>query len=288
MDNNSTDRALENGSELLCYETSDRAAYPDFDSDKNILFVHGFTAHGGYMDRFAKYFNRNGLQSFIYNYNSYNGLEAPAKTLLEILELLNEVGSGILEKKKIVLVGHSMGGLVLRSFAYLPQSEKYIKGIVTLGTPHSGTLGDDSLIDIVVSVGEYISTAMPHFTNKDVLSIKDLTGKTEAISNLMKENEAFRKIPFLSVSGAKKEMNYGGFLKNRIMRSRIKKAFGDEVHDGLVIEKSSDATIAIPHVIGPDATHLNDYNEYYMINHTNLVVNHSLSLEIIKWINKLA
>jgi pimeloyl-ACP methyl ester carboxylesterase len=44
-----------------------------------------------------------------------------------------------LPDKPIVLIGHSLGGLIVRAYAQSPNAVENIAGVVTLGTPHQGT-----------------------------------------------------------------------------------------------------------------------------------------------------
>ena len=112
---NSSDRAIDRGSEILACSNNELASFKNFESPQNIIFIHGFTAHGGYLQGMAHYFNHNDFNSFIFNYNSYLGIEHAAKSLLEMISTINDVGDGNIEKQKFLLVGHSMGGLVARA-----------------------------------------------------------------------------------------------------------------------------------------------------------------------------
>ena len=117
-------RALHFGDELFKNSTWTRATDFDFDHAENVILIHGFTAHGLYMKSLASTFDAYGFNSFVFNYDSYRGIESAAKSLNALLFEINNLSKirtlseGVLAQRKCSLVCHSMGGLVARAILY--------------------------------------------------------------------------------------------------------------------------------------------------------------------------
>jgi triacylglycerol esterase/lipase EstA (alpha/beta hydrolase family) len=93
----------------------------------------------------------------------------------------------------VSFVCHSMGGLVVRAFTYISGASDFIRKVVTLGTPHIGTMQDSGLIDYSVKWGEFVTSAMPGFSNKECLSLKELRGTDQPnplLKSLKQQNSA--------------------------------------------------------------------------------------------------
>ena len=85
--------------------------------------------------------NRIGTQYplYVFSYPTIEHFEDSGNVLGDsIRSLLNQTGLD-----GVMLVGHSMGGLVARQAAAGLASESVVRGIVTLGTPHQGTQAVD-------------------------------------------------------------------------------------------------------------------------------------------------
>ena len=82
----------------------------------------------------ANYAHDEGLVPALFNYNSYEGVEAAA------LHLGTRIASIWSDEHKpgYALVGHSMGGLVALDFACSLASPAPLKSIALLGTPNAG------------------------------------------------------------------------------------------------------------------------------------------------------
>lgn len=120
--------------------------YPN-NNGKILLMVHGSCMNDikwthknhNHGEIIAKELNKN----LIYlNYNSGKHISTNGKNLSELLEELTE--NWPVPIKEIIIVNHSMGGLVTRSALFYGQQTqkswtKHIKKIVFLGTPHHGS-----------------------------------------------------------------------------------------------------------------------------------------------------
>lgn len=89
----------------------------------------------------------------LYRLDGYDVYLAPTPRIARIEEhadiLGNYIESNIPKNKKLLLIGHSQGGLVIRQYAHnesqLRQGRK-ITNVITIGTPHRGTLPRNAII----------------------------------------------------------------------------------------------------------------------------------------------
>ena len=100
---------------------------------RTLVLVHGLGATR------ASFFPMQGFLSLLghsrqlsFNYRAGEGIEASAVALAG--RLRREVRGG-----RIDLVGHSLGGLVARSYVQLLGGDRRVDHLVTIGTPHRGT-----------------------------------------------------------------------------------------------------------------------------------------------------
>lgn len=112
-----------------------RGAHPG--SGIPLVLVHGFACNRGYWWFFARWLRDAGFGP-IYAVSLeplFGSIDEHARRLGERIEAVcRQTGAA-----KVVLIGHSMGGLVSR--AYLHQDgARRIERIVTLGSPHYGTV----------------------------------------------------------------------------------------------------------------------------------------------------
>ncbi len=102
-----------------------------------VLLVHGVLVNDGVWFMMRRHLMRHGLRAvYTLNYGPpYGDIEQFAEQLSAKVEsVCSETGAA-----RIVLVGHSMGGLVVR--AYLRQhGPARIDRIITIGTPHHGSV----------------------------------------------------------------------------------------------------------------------------------------------------
>jgi len=280
---------LDIGDEIVLFPTLKRANAKDFDHKDNVIFIHGFTSHGKYMEKLIQGFHDAEFQCFMFNYNSYRGISEAAETLSQLLNDIDVIGDGIISKRKISFICHSMGGLVARSFSYDSCSTKFMKKMITLGTPHNGTLGNSIILKSIVQWGEHITDVMPGFTKKSCKSAKELLGSDSTentfLDKLKIPNKLMDNIPVLSVSGGKQWIEVSNNpLKNIVVNRRIARLMDGQNNDGLVSEDSSNLENPMFKVCALKARHYNNYSEYKDINHSNLTQNYALSLKLIRWI----
>lgn len=277
------------GDSLICFHTRKNCQPIDFLNAPNVILIHGFMANSVYLSSMAENFEGNGFTVFLFNYNSYKGIANAAHSLLEKLARFDSLTDGYISKERVTLVGHSMGGLVARSALALGDEYDVISSMITLGTPHSGTLTNFDLLKYFVRAGEHITEAMPGF-GLECASAKELIGTDSdavpLVEILNQNSDIQESTPILSISGGKNWMEFGkSFSANTIANALIQLEMAGQVNDGLVPEASSD----LKNLLGPKFTeieHFNNYSEFKTTNHTYLVENQAIALEAIIWLKK--
>jgi esterase/lipase len=259
----------------------------DFDHKSNVILVHGFTANGGYMETLAEALSNHDFNVFIFNYHSYRGIKVAADSLHNCLSDLNKLGNDLISNNGFSLVSHSMGGLVSRALYQFTSSRENVKSIVTMGTPHSGTLFDSDVVDSLIKWGQEISSKMPGFT-PDCQSALELTKSDNTLENALLDEmyssaSCLEAIPTLSISAGKKWLEVGNRFKSWLANKALQKIFKGEENDGLVTESSSNLKKATK-LTSENTRHINDYLEYPDLNHTYIIHNYQLSLRVVNWL----
>jgi pimeloyl-ACP methyl ester carboxylesterase len=111
---------------LHAYEPYDPAKVP-------VLFIHGAGGAKDNWHRFIERLDRTRYQPWAYTYPTGLPIEASAARLNEIVLQLHATH----RFPRLVVVGHSMGGLVGRRFIALNQ-QPYARELITLATPWDG------------------------------------------------------------------------------------------------------------------------------------------------------
>lgn len=168
-------------------------------TDKSIaiVFVHGLFRPPHLWGAATEYF-RN-LRSELENISipvyfpelpNSESVEVRASVFKKMLEAVPE--------KKIVLIGHSMGGLDCRYYAHTHPNDTRIEKIITIATPHRGTLFADwvmngrSLLALIFryqfgKAGQDLTTAACEDFNKKVIDRDDIKYFSYAASRPNKE-----------------------------------------------------------------------------------------------------
>lgn len=102
-----------------------------------ILFVHGLYHNATAWLMYHYWFRKAGLtHTYAFSYLSFGqGYDALVQRLEKQVRKLESAAPGV----KPVLVGHSLGGLVIRGWIAQGDNQSRIAGVVTLGTPHQGS-----------------------------------------------------------------------------------------------------------------------------------------------------
>jgi pimeloyl-ACP methyl ester carboxylesterase len=102
---------------------------------QSVVLLHGLMTKSYIMRYLAKKFNKAGYDVHLFDYNSIRYSE---QTLAKLHALLQSLGN-----KPVSLVGHSMGGLVIRNYIDHYQKDttlQSIQSVVTIATPHYQSL----------------------------------------------------------------------------------------------------------------------------------------------------
>jgi len=117
----------------------------------HVVYLHGWKPGRDDCVTFDRYFDPNEEGSALFAHlNREDGLAAAAKywrytyasykAIDDSAELLvSKLKAQFTENDHVVLVGHSMGGLVARAAAERYEADTYVDRIITLGTPHYGS-----------------------------------------------------------------------------------------------------------------------------------------------------
>ena len=109
----------------------------DSGQDTILLFVHGFFSNAGFWIPFKRYLCSQNLHA-LYTINldpEFLSIDSFADQLAARVQQIRAVHG----QQKLVLIGHSMGGLVCRSYIHRYGGDAVHK-VITLGSPHYGTV----------------------------------------------------------------------------------------------------------------------------------------------------
>ena len=101
-----------------------------------IVMIPGYTMNRGYLYPYGKGLQNKGYNVYFFSPKKiFTSIEDIAKDLEEkINSVMNETG-----KDKVILIGHSMGGLLARYYVQRLSGEEHVEKIITVATPHFGT-----------------------------------------------------------------------------------------------------------------------------------------------------
>ena len=103
-----------------------------------VLFIHGIACNAGYWYPVLRYLYSADVDRLYTISLEPLYLDIPSfahQVALKVDEILAETKS-----PKVILVGHSMGGLVARAYTKWHGGKKYVAKLITLQTPHQGTV----------------------------------------------------------------------------------------------------------------------------------------------------
>lgn len=101
-----------------------------------VILVHGLNNNASAWLYMGGSLSREGYQVSTYSYMSlFSSLDAILEGFEEHVRVVESFAQG----QKPLLVGHSLGGLLIRHWLMRPGNQGRAAGIVTLGTPHNGS-----------------------------------------------------------------------------------------------------------------------------------------------------
>lgn len=270
------------GGRLLRFPEMTAATQLDFGKPLTAIFVHGFTANADYMQDLMHQFVGSGFSAIAYEYPSDRGIHHAATALREQLENydLNQAVS----RERAVLVCHSMGGLVGRSLIALEGGSRYIRKVITLGTPHDGTMRSSHVLRLLLNWGEHVSGINPNAFSPSSNSAKELIGADSPptlLSRLQAASPGSAPVEYFSISGGLNELEFGkGPIRDKLANLYIQSKIRNP-NDGLVDEESSNLAGTKFSTCAPGCSHLNSFVEYPYTNHTYLVRNQTVLMKAV-------
>ncbi len=107
-------------------------------NDMPTILVHGFFSNGGFWWGIKRYLHRHGIRN-LYTVNlepQFADIDELARQLeARVDQVCRATGHNT-----VILVGHSMGGLVCRAYIQHLEGARQTAKLVTIGTPHHGTV----------------------------------------------------------------------------------------------------------------------------------------------------
>jgi pimeloyl-ACP methyl ester carboxylesterase len=100
-----------------------------------VLLVHGYLCNSGIWASMRRFLEKNGVSAYTHDLEPvYAGIDEYAAGLAtRIEEICDRSGAN-----RVIIVGHSMGGLAARAYLRARGPARVVK-LITLGTPHHGT-----------------------------------------------------------------------------------------------------------------------------------------------------
>jgi len=116
-----------------------------------VLMVHGFFCNAAFWMPMRRFLRKKGFgQTYSVTLDPplFGDIEKFTQRLSKrVDEICEQTGS-----EKVVVVAHSMGGLVARNYIHNFGGDKHIEKLITLGTPHHGT----TIADTVFFMGRHL------------------------------------------------------------------------------------------------------------------------------------
>lgn len=103
---------------------------------KNLVFIHGFLGSSwlfkAQVDHFSNHFRTIAIDHL--GHGKSDKPESESYELADLAEYLDETLSKIIGDQKIILVGHSMGGMISLIYATTPKLAKRLEGLILMAT----------------------------------------------------------------------------------------------------------------------------------------------------------
>lgn len=103
----------------------------------HLVFIHGFLGSSWLFEAQVDYFAGKGYHAVAIDHLGHGKSDKPESEAYELVNLaqyLEEVLSQVVKDEKIVLIGHSMGGMIAQIYATTPELAKRLRGLVLMST----------------------------------------------------------------------------------------------------------------------------------------------------------
>lgn len=99
-----------------------------------VVLVHGIWKDSSAFQTMSRYLWKRGFQAFAIDLEPNDGSEGIEILAEQLADFVKEIGA------PVNLVGFSMGGLVSRYYIQRMGGSEHVRRLITIGTPHHGTL----------------------------------------------------------------------------------------------------------------------------------------------------
>ena len=113
--------------------------------------VHSYLSAAGWLNSYYADYDYNSADNFT---QGSSGLQMAIESRLSAIRGFDQSGDFV---NKVSLVGHGLGGLVIRHYLKTPGNEKNVSRLITLNTPHSGTPMANWILDADWGIGHWLS-----------------------------------------------------------------------------------------------------------------------------------
>lgn len=147
---------------------------------KNLSRLLKITGHGTYFSGYYNYFEERNINYTVCPRIRDQDTRTLLARALECIAFLNTKTKFSPIKRNIILIGHSMGGNIARLVAASPVLSLRVKAVLTISTPHQGTVLGDFVFDQYSEEKGWLDPAYRAvmefigFTPKDKRYIKEL------------------------------------------------------------------------------------------------------------------
>ena len=145
------------------------------------------------------------------DYMPYDWRHSPSEIGVNLLEQIKSRG-----EKNVSLVCHSMGGLLARQMAALDPNKKYIKRVITLGTPNYGSYSPVEIFALTSSTMKFLAKIDREHTEEEIIDkyAKYFTGLLEMMPDKrIRTTEDYYNFKKWPVSGLKPDKKTLGKAK---------------------------------------------------------------------------
>ncbi|MHA1278768.1 MAG: alpha/beta fold hydrolase [Candidatus Helarchaeota archaeon] len=102
-----------------------------------LVFAHGFLGSSWLFEAQIEHFTKKGYRAIAMDHLGHGKSEKPESETYELTDLANyleEFLSSLIGDQKIVLIGHSMGGMISLIYATTPNFAKRLRGLILMST----------------------------------------------------------------------------------------------------------------------------------------------------------
>jgi len=110
--------------------------YLDKGKGRNLVYIHGFLGCSWLYEEIVEFFSKN-YRVIAIDHLGHGKSDKPESESYEIIDFANYIEqtlSKIIGDEKIILHGHSMGGMIALTYATTPALAKRLDGLVLMGT----------------------------------------------------------------------------------------------------------------------------------------------------------